>query len=349
MPPLAAPRTLATTVTDRLDLPSLCTLTLIVAMQTSAVEAQSGQAITAEPTTSASPSEPSAPTEGESPSPVVRALLVEAVAEYDAGHYAEAQALFRRAHELAPSARTLRGLGMAAFELRQYTTALRAFEEALASHERPLTDEQRAHVSDLLERARVFVSTVIVRVTPPDAVLRVDGTPATLDAAGRLRLDPGAHTFDLEHPSHLPRRYEIQLEPGTEREIEAVLEARPAPPPPPPSRRDDTLLVVGAASGVTALLATLGATITGVVAMGDAEQLRRECDGFVCPGELEPARDRARTLGIATDALGTASAVLGATAVGLLVAGALDAGSGDATVAFSCHTQGCELAVGGRW
>jgi hypothetical protein len=349
MPPLSAPRTLATPVTDRLDLPSLCTLTLVLAMQTSAVEAQDGQASADDPAT-ASASAPSTPAESESPSPVVRALLVEAVAEYDAGHYAEAQALFRRAHELAPSARTLRGLGMAAFELRQYTTALRAFEEALASHERPLTDEQRAHVSDLLERARVFVSTVIVRLTPPDAVLRVDGTPAALDAEGRLRLDPGAHTFDVEHPSHLPRRYEIQLEPGTERDIEAVLEPRPAPAPRPAAPRDDTLLVVGAVSGVTALLATLGATITGVVAMGDAEQLRRECDGFVCPGELEPARDRARTLALATDALGATSAVLGATAVGLLVAGALTGGgSGDTSVAFSCHTEGCALSVGGRW
>ena len=43
-----------------------------------------------------------------------QAAVRQAVAELEAGHYPEALALFREAHELSPSARTLRGLGLAA-------------------------------------------------------------------------------------------------------------------------------------------------------------------------------------------------------------------------------------------
>src|SRR3954468_5859705 len=63
--------------------------------------------------------------------PQYRSLLEEAVAEYDARRYEEARALFRRAHDLSPNARTMRGIGMASFELREYVEALRALEGAL--------------------------------------------------------------------------------------------------------------------------------------------------------------------------------------------------------------------------
>src|SRR5262249_43441282 len=61
----------------------------------------------------------------------VQGLIADAVAEYDAGHFEEARALFRRAQAEAPSARTLRGIGMASFELRDYVEADRALAAAL--------------------------------------------------------------------------------------------------------------------------------------------------------------------------------------------------------------------------
>jgi len=69
-----------------------------------------------------------------------RALINDAAAEYDAKHFAEARALFRRAHELEPSARTWRGMGMAAFELRDYVKSLRALEASLVDSRLPLSD-----------------------------------------------------------------------------------------------------------------------------------------------------------------------------------------------------------------
>ena len=85
-----------------------------------------------------------------------RALINDAVAEYDAHHFEEARALFRRAHELEPSARTWRGIGMAAFELRDYVKSLRALEASLVDSRLPLTGTERDQVQALADtRARL--------------------------------------------------------------------------------------------------------------------------------------------------------------------------------------------------
>lgn len=73
-----------------------------------------------------------------------RGVVMHAVSEFDAGRSAEARALFLRAHELWPSARTLRTLGMTAFDLRMYPRALEELQGALDDARRPLPDDQRA-------------------------------------------------------------------------------------------------------------------------------------------------------------------------------------------------------------
>jgi len=73
------------------------------------------------------------------------------------GRWQEARALFQQAHEEYPNARTLRGIGMAAFEMRDYVGAYRALMQALASEERPLTRRQRRATQALLEETRAFI------------------------------------------------------------------------------------------------------------------------------------------------------------------------------------------------
>ena len=80
----------------------------------------------------------------------VSVLIGDAVAEYDAGHFQEARALFRQAHEKPPTARTLRGIGMCSFELRDYVEATRALGASLRETRRPLTAEQKRHAEALL-------------------------------------------------------------------------------------------------------------------------------------------------------------------------------------------------------
>ena len=79
-----------------------------------------------------------------------RDTVERAVLEFAAGHFEESRALFARAHALFPNARTLRGLGMAEFELRNYVIAIEHLEAALANQARPL-DEDLRRIEAVLE------------------------------------------------------------------------------------------------------------------------------------------------------------------------------------------------------
>lgn len=114
-------------------------------------------------------------------------LIHDALQEYDAGHWAEARALFGRAHDLSPSARTLRAMGNADFELRHYVAALRELKAALDDTRNPLSAAQRNETARVIERARSYVGSVRIEVEPEDAELllegdRVEGRELTLDS-----------------------------------------------------------------------------------------------------------------------------------------------------------------------
>lgn len=245
----------------------------------------------------------------------VRGLLADAIAEYDAARYLEAQALFRRAHELAPSARTLRGIGMASFEAGQYVTALRALRAALSETERPLTDAQRRHVRSLIARTEVFVARLVVEASPPDAELQVDGETPTRESDGSILLDPGLHRVTLLGPRGRTESVAVPLVGGTTRTLRVHVASLERESPSPFGVAGGGLLGV-------ALLGTVAALATGSLALDTHAQVRQACDGFVCPDGSVSVRDRALALALATDVVGVSSAVLAAVGATLVVLGA---------------------------
>src|SRR3954466_15839911 len=123
----------------------------------------------------------------------VSVLIGDAVAEYDAGHFQEARALFRQAHDKSPTARTLRGIGMCSFEMRDYVEATRALTASLRDQRRPLTSEQKRHAEALLARPHTFGGRFTVKVKPEGSSMFVDGHPAELEPDGVLLLPFGRH------------------------------------------------------------------------------------------------------------------------------------------------------------
>ena len=158
-------------------------------------------------------------------------LIADAVTEYDAGRYDEARALFRLAHQKAPTARTLRGIGMASFELRDYVEATRSLTGALREERRPLTDEQRRQVEVLLARAETFVGHFSLQVRPASAELLVDRQPAAREPDGSLLLGFGHHLIAARCAGCVPaeKLIEVDVTGGERREIAIVLaETAPA-------------------------------------------------------------------------------------------------------------------------
>jgi hypothetical protein len=128
-------------------------------------------------------------------------VLQEAMAEFDRGNWSEARALFEAAHEMQPTARTLRAIGMCAFEEKSYAMAISFLSQALQDSRKALTSEQRKQTEDALWRAREFVAKYQLALSPSETTVRVDGhEPLVLE--GKLLLDPGSHRLSFSAPGY---------------------------------------------------------------------------------------------------------------------------------------------------
>lgn len=159
-----------------------------------------------------------------------RRWIESAVAEYGAGNFEEAHALFSKAHAATPTARTHRGLGMTAFELRNYVESIEHLEAALRAPKKPLHGELRSTTEQLLQRANEYVGSVTIVTRPSDARVEIDKAPRPSGRAVRLRvgeheLEVAAEGYELDRRTlwiggGKPQRVEVALNP-----LIALLEA----------------------------------------------------------------------------------------------------------------------------
>lgn len=253
-----------------------------------------------------------------------------AVEEFEQGHWDEAHALFRRAHEISPSARTWRGLGITAYEARQYVRAVAALEAALADPHKALTDSQREEVTSVLARAREFTATFHIERAPQDAVLTVDGESVLLEDQ-TLLLDPGEHVLRVTAPGHAPEELRLRAEAGEQQTLRLSLRPDDAPkpgavePPSAPARRR-RLRATWVLGGLT-----VGA---GAATLGVGLATRAKHDDFATCRRADPAlcgavADRGERLQLLTN-------------VGIGLAGALAAGT---VIGFFVERRGIERTV----
>lgn len=152
-----------------------------------------------------------------------------AVLEFDAGNWAEARVLFQHAHTLRPSARTMRGMGKASFELKEYVRAQRELSSSLSEQRAPLSESQRQEIQALLTRIERFVGVLKMRVKPPEAhpTIMVDGVRTD----GELKLDLGAHEINVQADGYQTLNHKIAIEGGKTQHLQLTLN---------PAQRDAT-------------------------------------------------------------------------------------------------------------
>lgn len=161
-----------------------------------------------------------------------RQAVEEAVREFDARNYAEARALFRRAHALFPNARTERGLGFAEFELRNYPAAITHLQAALHSNVKTLSDELRPETEQLLARAQTFVGRVYVDAKPKPNVLTIDGVAVEPQGGGDLVLAVGEHLLEVRAQGFVAERRKLSIQGGEAERITILLAQQEAAAPP---------------------------------------------------------------------------------------------------------------------
>lgn len=296
-----------------------------------------------------------------------KTLVEEAVMEFAEGRYAEARALFRQAHDIKPNARTLRGLGMTAFELRNYTVALRMLQDALASRVNPLTPKQQEHAQGLIGRSQVFVGTFKITM-PEGARIQVDGLDAELSADQSLMLDTGKHTVVAVLASGTRQERQVDVKGNEQASIDfgaaqgavgvvppdqdatgVVPPAEDGQPADESAARDGSeaeldILPLALMGGGGVLL--LGAVVTGAIAYQAATVLDDRCpEGKPCHADLQEVKDKANTMALVTDILWVSGAVAGAIGAYLFFTDDETPGSVSATVAAS-HDGGGVIVRG---
>ncbi len=165
-----------------------------------------------------------------------RSTVREALSEYHAKNFPEARALFEEAHRLYPNARTLRGLGMAAFELRNYRDSVGFLRTALDSEVKPLDGNLRIETERLLTRAERFIGKLSLNVTPPDARVTIDGNGVVISPDAPVVLDVGEHTFEFQAEGYHSESRTLYVK-GRENETWTIVLNKLPPPvvaaPPP--------------------------------------------------------------------------------------------------------------------
>lgn len=182
---------------------------------------------------------------------VYRRTVREALREFQAGNWNEARVLFREAHDIFPNARTLRGIGMAYYEVRDYTDAYRYLQMALESDVRALDRRQRRATQDLAERAGQFIGYLRIEVTPDDAQVSIDMDEPRLERDGTILIDLQRHTLQVEAPDFITQTQNFSVDGGESRILRVDLQPvpPPPPPPPPPERFPIVPVLLGAAGG----------------------------------------------------------------------------------------------------
>lgn len=272
-----------------------------------------------------------------------RTLVSAGLEEYDLGHFQEALSLFEKAHRLQPNARTLRGMGMAAYQARKYVIATGYLRAALTDARKPLTPQFRREVSDALDSCEGFVSTFVLDVVPTNATLIIDGEPFTLGADGKLALDPGEHEIVASAPDYKTESRRLTATAGRSGQaslhLEPLISSAPvvasapvATTPAPTAPRVDAA-PSAVSPGIKALtitglsVALVGGSLglgAGLKAMHDEDQLHASCPDKQCPSDQASKLDQARTwanLSTAALAVGGAGLVAGLVGVALWVRG----------------------------
>jgi tetratricopeptide (TPR) repeat protein len=191
--------------------------------------------LSAAPVQAAPPSNASESSEVKSKEPAeYKRVVGRAVREFDAGNYPEARALFTQAHELYPNARTFLGLGLVAFELRNYGTCVENLETALSSSVKPLNDQLRQSAQDVLGKARGMIAQLNLEVSPdPDAArVLLDGVPVALAEGQALILEVGDHVVEVQASGYLSERRALSIVGGEKLKLSVVMrqvEAAPSP------------------------------------------------------------------------------------------------------------------------
>lgn len=157
-------------------------------------------------------------------------LVKEGMLKYTRGFWPEARAYFLKAHQLAPNARTLRGLALVSYDSRHYVDAIDFAEQSLAHSVHPVADKMAEDLKQLVSQAQNLIGHAQLVTTPSAAELRVDGALVARRADGSIWLDPGEHELSVSAPGYFAETRRLHAEAERPVRVEIVLKSSAVTP-----------------------------------------------------------------------------------------------------------------------
>lgn len=266
-----------------------------------------------------------------------------------AGKIAEALAPLRTAHELAHTPITALELGRTLVAAGRFVEGTEILLEAprlpKAYDESAKGSAARVEAAKLAVESSAKIATVRVTLEggSRETQVKIDGETVqpTALAVGR-KVDPGAHEIVGSNPRGEESKVRVELQPGESKDVTLWLKPspkpppvvvappvvaqpvpvapppQPPPPPPPPPPENTTWKTVALVGFGVAGAGAIAGTVTGVIALGAANDAKTACAGTLCPSDtfdrIEGGRGAATGSTIAFAVAG-AGLVVGVTAL----------------------------------
>lgn len=140
---------------------------------------------------------------GGKPSPEerqARALFDQGLALSDEGKWSEALEVFKKSDEIQHSANVRYNMAVTYRALGRYVEAKRLTNDLLTSgvDDKPLKPALEKEVRKLRDEVAPKVVVALIKRSPADATVEIDGTLHIIGGDGRIELDPGKHVFVLK-------------------------------------------------------------------------------------------------------------------------------------------------------
>lgn len=271
-------------------------------------------------TPGASAAPPRAPGSEQQARETARGYAKQGLERFEAGDFAAAADLFRKAEEHFHAPTHWLFIARAEARLGKLFNAERAYKKVLEddlAHDAPraFVDAQYSAREELAGlRDRIPQISVDVTGAPEGVVPEISLDGAPLDAGprgGRTRVDPGRHVVRVNATGMLPVEQEIQVAEGEDRQVAIALQRRSPEVSP-------SYILPAVAFGLGAVGLGVGA-VTGAMSLSRVGDLERACPDMRCTPAEQPIADDARALGTVSTIGFIAGGVFAAAGVTLLV------------------------------
>lgn len=141
-------------------------------------------------------------------------------------NYPAAIAEFKAAYDARPNPNPLVNIALCQKALFDYPKAIAVLEAAIAKHGAVMSPSDRQAADDAIREMRALLGVVVVKITPPEAAITLDGEALPAGKGPRtLTLGPGAHKIEAHAAGFASGEARVVITSGKTQEIAIELAA----------------------------------------------------------------------------------------------------------------------------